>query len=160
MDEGTILVYCCPATSSLTSPPSQTKCAVYTDSVWLWRGGGVLNCAVDHNLQEFYTLFLTRFKTFKIASPPQTKMTSKDDIKGLVSLKFLRPCWTQLAMATLLSPYFLTFMEPRNWFQGMNSASLCSLAGRYDNTIPSRFLSVPSPHRLFKNSSSEVRVIY
>jgi hypothetical protein len=40
-----------------------------------------------------YTLFLTRFRTYKIASPPQTKMTSEDDIKGLVSLKFLRP-WT------------------------------------------------------------------
>jgi hypothetical protein len=31
-------------------------------------------------------------------------------------------------------------MEPRNRFQGMNSASLCSLAGRYDNPIPTRFL--------------------
>jgi hypothetical protein len=36
-------------------------------------GGGMLNCGVDHILQEFYTLFLTRFKTYKIASPPQTK---------------------------------------------------------------------------------------
>jgi hypothetical protein len=26
-------------------------------------------------------------------------------------------------------------MEPRNRFQGMNSASLCSLAGRYDNPV-------------------------
>ncbi len=49
-------------------------------------GGGVLKCTVDHILQEFYTLFLTRFRTYKIALPPQTKMTSKDDIKGLVSL--------------------------------------------------------------------------
>ncbi len=32
-------------------------------------------------------------------------------------------------------------MEPRNWFQGMNSASLCSLAGRYDNPIPTWFLA-------------------
>jgi hypothetical protein len=54
-----------------------------------------LKCTVDHVLQEFYTLFLTRFRTYKIASPPQTKMTSKDDIKGLVSLKFLRP-WDQV----------------------------------------------------------------
>ncbi len=55
-------------------------------------GGGMLNCAVDHILEEFYTLFLTRFRTYKIASRPQTKeMTSKDDIKGLMSLKFLRP---------------------------------------------------------------------
>jgi hypothetical protein len=52
---------------------------------------GVLKCTVDHILQEFYTLFLTRFRTYKIASPPQTKMTSKDDIEGLGSLKFLRP---------------------------------------------------------------------
>ncbi len=32
-------------------------------------------------------------------------------------------------------------MEPRNRFQRMNSASLCSLAGRYDNPIPTRFLA-------------------
>jgi hypothetical protein len=40
------------------------------------------------------------------------------------------------------SPYFLTFMEPRNRFQGMNSASLCSVAGRYDNPITSQFLAL------------------
>ncbi len=57
-----------------------------------WGVGEMLNCAVDHFLREFYTLILTRFRTYKIASPPQTKMTSEDDIKGLVSLKFLRPC--------------------------------------------------------------------
>jgi hypothetical protein len=39
------------------------------------------------------------------------------------------------------SPYFETFMEPRNPFQGMNSASLCSLAGQYDNPIPTRILA-------------------
>jgi hypothetical protein len=57
----------------------------------------MLKCTVDHILQEFYPLFLTRFRTYKIASPPQTKMTSKDDIKGLVSLKFLRP-WSWLTV--------------------------------------------------------------
>ncbi len=103
----TQLVNCCPqgrrnytcvhfplyCTFSLTSsphPPFPMYGIFYTDSVWLW-GVGVLKCTVDHILQEFYTLFLTRFKTYKNASPPQTKMTSKDDIKGLVSLKFLRP---------------------------------------------------------------------
>ncbi len=54
-------------------------------------GVGVLNCAIDQILQEFYTLFQTRFRTYKVAVPPQTKMTSKDDIKGLVSSKFFRP---------------------------------------------------------------------
>jgi hypothetical protein len=33
------------------------------------------------------------------------------------------------------------FMEPRNRFQGINSAGLCSLAGRYDNPLPPRFLA-------------------
>ncbi len=46
---------------------------------------------VDHILQEFYSLFLNRSRTYKIASAPQTKMINKDDIKGLVSSKFLRP---------------------------------------------------------------------
>jgi hypothetical protein len=50
MDEGAILVYCCPSTFSLTSPPSQSVAV-----------GGMLNYVVDHILQEFYTLFLTRF---------------------------------------------------------------------------------------------------
>ncbi len=31
-------------------------------------------------------------------------------------------------------------MGPRNRFQGMNSANLCSLAGRYDNPLLPRFL--------------------
>ncbi len=39
------------------------------------------------------------------------------------------------------SPNFLFFKEPKNRFQGTNSARLCSLAGRYDNPIPTRFLS-------------------
>ncbi len=32
------------------------------------------------------------------------------------------------------------FKEPKNRFLWINSASLCSLAGRYDNPIPARFL--------------------
>jgi hypothetical protein len=51
------------------------------------RGGGgggggrrVMSCVIDHTQQEFNTLFLTRFRTYKIATPPQTKMTNKDDI--------------------------------------------------------------------------------
>jgi hypothetical protein len=50
--------------------------------VWLWGGGGggVLSCVVDHILQEFKTQFLTRFRTYKIATPPPTKMSSKGDI--------------------------------------------------------------------------------
>ncbi len=41
---------------------------------------------------------------------------------------------------------FLNFLGaqesiPKNQFQGIDSASLCSLAGRYDNPIPTRFLA-------------------
>jgi len=40
-----------------------------------------------------------------------------------------------------LSPNFETFKEPGNRFQGISSASICSLAGRYKNPIPTRFLA-------------------
>jgi hypothetical protein len=43
-------------------------------------------------------------------------------------------------------------MKPRNRFQGMNSASLCSLAGRYDNPIPTRF---PTPIDCLKIPAQE-----
>ena len=33
------------------------------------------------------------------------------------------------------------FKEPRNGFHGIDSANLFSLAGRYNNPIPSRFLA-------------------
>ncbi len=46
----------------------------------------MLNCGVDHILQEFYTLFLARVRTYKIATPHPKQMTSEDDIKGMVSL--------------------------------------------------------------------------
>ncbi len=54
------------------------------------------------------------------------------------------------------------FMGPRNWFQGMNSASLCSLAGRYDNPIPPRFLApidflkIPALEKYHKNEEVEL----
>ncbi len=81
------------------SPPSQTKCTVYTTVCGCGGGGrwGVLNCAVDRILPEFYTVFPTRFRTYKIASPPQIKMTSKDDIKGLVFLSSFVHGWYLLS---------------------------------------------------------------
>ncbi len=60
-------------------------------------------------------------------------------------------------------------MEPRNRFQGMNSARLCTnLAGRYDNPIPTYrglflapidFLKIParlSPSRLIMADKGEL----
>jgi hypothetical protein len=50
-----------------------------------------------------------------------------------------------------LSPNCQTFLKPKNRLQRIHSASQCSLAGRYDTPIPTRFLAL---HRLLKNSSS------
>ncbi len=97
MEEGAILYLCAVApllyllSDLLPPPPPFPMYSIYRQSVTVGGWWGVLKCTVDHILQEFYTLFLTRFRTYKITSPPLTKMTSKDDIKGLVSLKFLRP---------------------------------------------------------------------
>jgi hypothetical protein len=38
------------------------------------------------------------------------------------------------------SPNFKTFKEPQESIPRINSANLCSLAARYDNPIPTRFL--------------------
>jgi hypothetical protein len=82
----------------------------------------------------------------------------------LSSLPLLTPA-TAAVFCSYLSQYFLTFMEPRNRFQGMNSASLSSLAGRYDNPIPTRFLApidclkipVPVNSLLFTHNASWVQ---
>ncbi len=81
----TPFVNCSPSTFSLASPtppplPKVTY-SIFRQCVAVGGegGGGVLSCVVDHILQELKTLFLTRFRTYKIVSPPQTKMTSKDD---------------------------------------------------------------------------------
>ncbi len=49
---------------STVPPPSLRQSAV--------RGGGALSPVEDHILQEFNTLYLARFRTYKIAIP-QTK---------------------------------------------------------------------------------------
>jgi hypothetical protein len=59
-------------TFSLTSPLPKLNVLFIQTVCVTGGGGGMLNCAVDHILQEFYTLFLARFRTYKIATPPQT----------------------------------------------------------------------------------------
>jgi hypothetical protein len=48
--------------------PKSTYSIYNTDSVRLGEGGVVLSCVGDHILQEFNTLFLTRFRTYKTAT--------------------------------------------------------------------------------------------
>jgi hypothetical protein len=50
---------------------------------------------------------------------------------------------TNLPNRMLRSRFIKFFKEPKNRFQGINTASPCSLAGRYDDPTPTRFL-----HRL------------
>jgi len=69
-------------------PPPPLPNVQYIQIVCDCGGGVEMYCGP---YSAVYTLFLTRFRTYKIASPPQTKMTSQDNNKGLVSLKFLRP---------------------------------------------------------------------
>ncbi len=83
-------LYCTISLTSFPLPPSQST--EYTDSVWQWGGGvgGCWNVLWTIFCRSFTLCFWPDFRTYKIATPPQTKMTSKDDIKGFVSLKFLR----------------------------------------------------------------------
>jgi hypothetical protein len=46
----------------------------YIQTVSGREGVGVLSPVRDHILQEFNTLYLTRFRTYKIARPPQPKI--------------------------------------------------------------------------------------
>ncbi len=47
----------------------------------------------------------------------------------------------RLAQTAYHNLNFETFKEPKNRFQGTNSARLCSQACRYDNPMPTRFLA-------------------
>jgi hypothetical protein len=63
----------CPSnllSSSPFLPFPVSKYSIYRQCV---AGKGVLSCVGDHILQELKTLYLTRFRTYKIARPPQTK---------------------------------------------------------------------------------------
>jgi hypothetical protein len=56
-------------------PPAPLPCVKvqYTQTVYGWEGVGVLSPVEDHILQEFKTLYLTRFRIDKIARTPQLK---------------------------------------------------------------------------------------
>jgi hypothetical protein len=56
-------------------PPIPKVKVQYIQTVCGWEGTGgeVLSCVGDYILQEFNTQFLTRFRTYKFATPPQTK---------------------------------------------------------------------------------------
>jgi hypothetical protein len=70
------LQYCPPSnllsgSEALLPPPPPFPKSKYTvQTVCGWEGGGMLSPVGDHILQEFNTLYLTKFRTYKIATPP------------------------------------------------------------------------------------------
>ncbi len=73
-----------PLSSLWPPPPAQTKCNAFAASVCRTGGGGggsELCCRLLCILQEFCTLFLTRFRTYQIASPPQTNWPVKTTLR-------------------------------------------------------------------------------
>ncbi len=74
-------------------------------------------------------------------NPPSSKIHPANLIR-LAYSRYKHVCANTISVVNvqILSPYFLTFRETRNRFQGINSANLCTLAGRYDNPISTWFL--------------------
>jgi hypothetical protein len=50
----------------------------------------VLSCVGDHILQEFNTLFLTRFRTYKIALPPQAKPRREGGLRQIGIVLYIK----------------------------------------------------------------------
>jgi hypothetical protein len=78
---------------TVTPWTKETKCTVCTDSVWLGGGGGVELCCRPYSAGVLYSAS-DQIQNPQNCFTTQTNITSTDDIKGLVSLKFLRP-WIQ-----------------------------------------------------------------
>ncbi len=115
MEEGTILVYCCPSIVPSLWPPSPsppflmystssplppflmysicrqcvTPWCVTVGGGWCW--GDVELCCRQHSAGVLHSDFSDQIQNLQnyYTMPPQTKMTSKDDIKGF-TLKFIR----------------------------------------------------------------------
>ncbi len=65
--------------------------SIYTDSVCLWGGwGGVELCCRPYSAGVLHSVS-DQFQNLQNCFTTPNKMTSKENIKGLVSLKFLRP---------------------------------------------------------------------
>ncbi len=89
----------------------------------------------------------------QVALPPPPSLPTKTSERRQPEPVFFLKVWWQYATLFVYLSYFITYIQssnhihtinsprPENRFQGMNSASLCSLAGRYINPIPTRLLA-------------------
>jgi hypothetical protein len=89
MEEGTILVNCYPSSFSLTSPPSPLPklknllYSIYRQCVWL--GGDVELCCRPYAAVVLHSVS-GQIQSLQNCYTTPKQITSKDDIKGLVSL--------------------------------------------------------------------------
>jgi hypothetical protein len=88
-----------------------------------------LSCVVDHILQEFNTLFLTRFRTYKISTPPQTKIPVKTTSRDWC-------LYVSFVHARLLGQSFLTvvvrMINCRHWLTGRPAHRTIPCTHNYD----------------------------
>ncbi len=110
-DTAVILVFSNPAlwTAPLTfslvhlplSPPfPKSKYSIF-DSVWLGEGGRELSCFGDHILQEFNTLFLTRFQNLQNCHPKQKPLRGRGGALRQILVNTLRKVPLQVHLALL-----------------------------------------------------------
>ncbi len=82
-------LYCTFSLTSSPLPPSHCTVGIYRQCVTV-GGGGCWNVLWTIFCRSFTLCSWPDSEIYKIATPPpQTKMTSKDDIKRFMSLKFL-----------------------------------------------------------------------
>jgi hypothetical protein len=95
--------------STLPPPPSLVK-VQYIQTVCGWEGVGVLSPIGDHNLQEFNTPYVTRFRTYKMLDHPKQKPSSWEDLRQIntcrkvpLQVNFFR--WRHFALAIAIGIY-------------------------------------------------------
>ncbi len=80
-----------------------------------------------------------------IPSPRDRSQSPPPKMQQLLILpRSLRPCSTEQGSGwyALYTTVYRGSISKLFWSPGIDSASLCSLAGRYDNPIPTRFLAL------------------